>query len=517
MGLKSDVFMDKERMKILLVEHDTGSRRFVEDLLAEYLQPIEFVVETAVSLSTAIKCLNNNTYDIALIDIKLPDCTWEEMLRKVIEIEPNIPIVALTELQDEEKGFLAIRNGATDFLVKSQFSEESLVHTIRCALERKSIEGKMKYAAQQWRTTFDSISDMVSIHDTNFKIVRVNKAFAEAFHTEPKKIIGKSCYEVLHNKKQPCSTCPHRLTLKTKKAQASDFFEPNMGIHLGVSTFPIFDEEDKTIGVVHIAKDISVRKLAEENLRKANEKLKEYNELKDEFIATVSHELRTPLSIIQSAITLVLDEIMGKIVDEQRETLTMALDGAKWLTEIITSLLNLSKIETGNMVLQKKIVNISTIIEEVVSEYKPLAQEKVLSLDYALPEYNIDICLDPDKIRECLGHLVSNSIKFTPEGGAIRVTCTKKEEEVQFGVQDSGVGISKNDLMRLFDKFTQFNRKAGSGANGTGLGLAITKKLVEMHDGRINVESEVDQGTTFTVSLPLTSIIEKNAVVCQME
>jgi two-component system phosphate regulon sensor histidine kinase PhoR len=157
------------------------------------------------------------------------------------------------------------------------------------------------------------------------------------------------------------------------------------------------------------------------------------------------------------------------------------------------------------MDLQKMVVDICELIEDTVSEYKPLAQEKALSLNCELPEQNIDICLDHDKIRQVLINLISNSIKFTPEGGQIRVACTRKDEEVQFSVQDSGVGIAKEDMRRLFDKFTQFNRKPGSEEKGTGLGLAIVKKLVEMHNGRIDVESAIDQGTTFTISLPLTS------------
>jgi len=500
--------MGKKPIKILLVENDTNDRRSIEELLVRSPLPFEFIVENAVSLSVATDCLSNGEYDIALVNIGLPDSRWEEILMRMIDIDPNIPIVVLTGSDDEEMGLLAIKKGATDYLVKSQLSEQSLVRMIRRALAHKSIEGKMKYAAQQWRTTFDSISDMVSVHDTNFKIVRVNKAYANAFHTEPKEIIGKTCYEIFHNTKQPCSNCPYMLTLKTKSSQTSEFFEPKLGIHLDVSTSAVFDEKGKITGVVHIAKDISDRKLAEESLIKANEKLKEYNELKDEFVSIISHELRTPLSIIQSSITLILDGITGEVADEQREILTMALDGSKWLTEIITSLLNLSRIETGKIKLQKEIVDICTIIKETVSEYKHLAQEKVLSLDYMLPEYNIDICLDPDRIRECLVNLISNSIKFTQEGGQIRVTCTKMDNEVQVGIQDSGVGISEKDMTRLFDKFAQFNRKAGSGDNGTGLGLSITKKLVEMHGGRINVESEIDKGATFTVSLPLTSITE---------
>lgn len=252
-------------------------------------------------------------------------------------------------------------------------------------------------------------------------------------------------------------------------------------------------------------RDITKRKQTEETLKEANEKLIEYNQLKDEFVSTASHELRTPLSIIMGAIRLILDEIPGKIVTEQKDILTTAMENVKRLGRIVDSLLTISKIESGKLDLQKTVVNICELIKGTISQYKPLAQKKTISLDCEVPEQGIDICLDPDRIKEILINLISNSVKFTQEGGWIKVTCSKQNQEVQIRVQDSGVGIAEKDIPRLFDKFTQFGRKSGPGEKGTGLGLAIAKNLVEMQGGNIEVESEVGKGTTFTISLPLTT------------
>jgi PAS domain S-box-containing protein len=346
---------------------------------------------------------------------------------------------------------------------------------------------------------------MISIHDKNFKITRVNKAFANAFKKEPKELVGKICYELYHGAKQPCQDCPHIQSLKTKEPSTLELFEPCLGIHLGISTSPVLDENGKVTSSVHIAKDITERKLAEEKLKKANEKLKEYNQLKDEFVSTASHELRTPLSIIMGAIRLTLDEIPGKIVEEQRDVLATAMENVQRLGRIVDSLLSISKIESGKLDLQKTVINICELIKDTVSNYEPLAQEKGIRLGCEFPQESVDICLDPDKTKEVLINLISNSLKFTPEGGWVKVICTKQDGEVLVSVQDSGVGIAKEDIPKLFDKFTQFGRKAGPGEKGTGLGLAIAKKLIEMHGGKIEVESEVNQGTTFTISLPLTT------------
>lgn len=192
-------------------------------------------------------------------------------------------------------------------------------------------------------------------------------------------------------------------------------------------------------------------------------------------------------------------------MEEQKEILDTAMENVKRLGRIIDSLLNISRIESGKINLQKTVVNICGLIKETVSEYKNLAEEKDISLDYKVPQRSIDICLDLDKTKEVLINLISNSIKFTQEGGWIKITCSEKDQEVKICVQDSGIGIAKEDIPKLFDKFTQFGRKNGPGEKGTGLGLAIAKKLVEMHGGKIEVESKVDKGTTFTISLPLTT------------
>ena len=381
--------------------------------------------------------------------------------------------------------------------------QSSCLVLLRDVTERKLAEERKIQAAQQWRTAFDSITEMISIHDKNFKITKVNKALANAYGIEPKELIGKTCYKVFHGAKQPCQNCPHVHSLKTREPAALELFEPRLGIHLGISTSPIFDENGEVTSSVHIAKDITERKLAEEKLRKANEKLKEYNQLKDEFVSTASHELRTPLSIIMGAIRLVLDEIPGEIVAEQRDVLAMAMESVKRLSRIVNSLLTISKIESGKLDLQKTAVNICELIKNTVSDFESLAKEKGIRIDCEIPEHSVEICLDPDKTKEVLINLISNSIKFTPEGGWIKVICTEQDKEILVSVQDSGVGIAEENIPKLFDKFTQFDRKAGSGEKGTGLGLAIVKKLVEMHGGRIEVESEVNKGTIFTFSLPL--------------
>jgi len=499
---QTQVLADMKLIRVLLVEDDEIDILSAKRILANCSQSIKFDIESATTLSEAVEYVGSREYDVVLLDLGLPDCSGIETVQKVSQANPHVSIVALTGLDDEQTGLLAIQNGATDYLTKSMQLDNILVRTILYALERKEAEEKVKRAAHEWRTTFDSISDMISIHDKEHKIVRVNMALARFFKKEPKELIGKHCYELFHNIKKPHSDCPHVQTLKTREPATLEFFEPSIGIHVGVSTSPVFDEKGEVMGSVHLIKNITERKLAEEKLIKANEKLEEYNKLKAEFVSTASHELRTPLSIIMGAIKLVLDEIPGEIVPEQREILSEAMENVQRLNNTVSSLLNISKIESGKMDWKAESVDICGLVSDTVSNCKGLAREKGISLDYETSQRSVEILVDPDKIKQVLINLISNSLKFTPQGGWVKVSCAEEDGEILVSVEDCGVGIAQEDIPKLFDKFTQFGRKAGPGEKGTGLGLAISRKIVELANGRILVESELGKGSKFTFTLP---------------
>jgi len=223
--------------------------------------------------------------------------------------------------------------------------------------------------------------------------------------------------------------------------------------------------------------------------------------IKDEFIATVSHEMRTPLSITKEALSLVLDGVQGEINEEQNRTLTIGKNNIDRLARIINSLLDISKIEAGEVELKKARVDVARTIRMVVSSFGSRAKEKNLELRIKYPREEIYIYADEDRIIQVLSNLVDNAIKFTSEG-FIEISVQENENIVEYTVADTGIGISKEDLPNVFDKFKQFGRKEGPGEKGTGLGLSIVKSIVELHKGKIRVESEVGKGTRFIFPLP---------------
>lgn len=250
---------------------------------------------------------------------------------------------------------------------------------------------------------------------------------------------------------------------------------------------------EKIIGAVEVFRDITHEK--------------EIDAAKAEFISTVSHELRTPLAITIEAIGVVVDEIMGKITEKQREALLVAQDNLHRLTTIINQMLDIAKIESGKMEIYKRMVDMVGLVQKTVDIFKTKIEKKGLQLRILSPKKMI-ICADSDKISQVLINLISNSIKFT-NTGSIKVSIKELSDNIQCSVSDTGIGIAKKDLPFAFSKFQQFERKIGPKEKGTGLGLAICKAIVTLHEGTIWIESEKGKGTSVTFTLPKRSK-EKN-------
>jgi len=246
-----------------------------------------------------------------------------------------------------------------------------------------------------------------------------------------------------------------------------------------------------------------------EDLAETNEKLKELDKLKSDFVSTVSHELRTPLTIIKEGISIILDGLYGTINDDQKKLLETSKSNVDRLARIINDLLDISKIEAHKLELRKEKIDICETTRKVVGEMHAHAQESNVDLVITCSPNSINVLVDPDKLEEILINLLSNAVKFTPKGGKIKVEVVEVDGFAQISVFDTGRGISKKDQEKLFEKFQQFGRVAGPGIKGTGLGLSIVKGLVELHGGKIWVESAINKGTKFIFTIPKISEVKK--------
>ena len=254
---------------------------------------------------------------------------------------------------------------------------------------------------------------------------------------------------------------------------------------------------------VAFLRDITARKDTELAITDLNLKLEVANQHKSDFLANMSHELRTPLNAILGFSELMLDDANGKIDPSTRQRFVGQINaGGRHLLGLINDILDLSKVEAGRMVLRRETVSLTHVVSQVVETIQPIAAKKKILVTMNLGSDG-ELQADPGKLRQMLLNLVSNAIKFTPEGGTVTIAAQRHAEGVEISVSDTGVGIAASDLNRLFTEFQQLDAGAGRRYEGTGLGLALTKRLAVLHGGDVRVTSEIGKGSVFTIDLPL--------------
>ena len=252
-----------------------------------------------------------------------------------------------------------------------------------------------------------------------------------------------------------------------------------------------------------------------EELEKINRELQYANQLKGRFIANMSHELRTPLNSILGFSNVLLDRTFGDLTEHQERYIKNIYSSGRHLLELINNVLDIAKIESGKSEMLYETFPVDEVLSEVINTMKSLAENKFIEIVVSMGEGISSITGDRVKLKQILYNLLSNAIKFTPEGGKVKVTVDKEEHldtgsiqglgYLQFAVQDTGIGISAEDKERIFDEFEQASTSLSKKYGGVGLGLALTKKLVELHGGKITVETNLGEGSTFIFFIPVTS------------
>ena len=251
------------------------------------------------------------------------------------------------------------------------------------------------------------------------------------------------------------------------------------------------------------------RKVAQRtrDLAVANERLQELDRLKSDFVSNVSHELRTPLTAIKGAVDLVLREVTGPLTEKQTHYLTRVRSNTQHLAGLINDLLDLSKIESGKTEMKSGRVSLVGLVHEAVETLRPVAAEKIITVEATISEPSILVWADRDKINQVLMNLVGNAIKFTPAHGRVRLSAFRNGNgSIQVSVSDTGPGIPPNEKEKIFDKFYQIAQAGDVKPKGTGLGLAICRALVELHGGKIWVEPEPSGGSIFYFTLPAAMV-----------
>ncbi|TMF60049.1 MAG: hypothetical protein E6I20_14630, partial [Chloroflexi bacterium] len=223
---------------------------------------------------------------------------------------------------------------------------------------------------------------------------------------------------------------------------------------------------------------------------------------KSEFLANMSHELRTPLNAIIGFSEVMLERMFGELNERQEEYLKDILSSGRHLLTLINDILDLSKIEAGKMELERGSFSLRTALENGVTMIRERASRHEIALSLALGEGLDAVSGDERKVKQIVYNLLSNAVKFTPDGGRVDVSAEQANGAVQVTVRDTGIGIAPEDQQRIFEEFSQVGRDPERSREGTGLGLTLSKRYVELHGGKIWVESAPGQGSAFSFTLP---------------
>lgn len=502
--------------------------------------------------------LTANAYDLILWGFDILDCEGMHLIDAIQAKAPGVPIIIIIPWSCEAAAIQALRRGAVDYIIKTPWYAERLPFTIRAVIERQRLQTKhqhteeslqkthvelqritqditeQKQAAQTLRESeakFRTLSEtlpvaifIAQVVPHGLRIRYVNPAAEAITGYTREELLSLRAWDRIYPDSQKLfnqrlwscfsgDQVPARYELKIVNKYGQDRW-----IVLSIASIE-FEGQPAILGT---ALDITERKQAEAALQEerallarrvterttdlsaANAELTRAAHLKDEFLASMSHELRTPLNAILGIAEALQEEIYGPLNPKQHDSLRHVEESGHHLLSLINDILDLSKIGAGKMVLEMGPVSVADVCNASIRLVKQEVHKKQLKLSASFDEQVTTIYADGRRLKQILVNLLSNAVKFTPEGGTIGINVLgdRTHNVIHITVWDTGIGISQDDIKRLFQPFVQLDGRLSKVHGGTGLGLALVYRMVEMHGGSVSVESVLEKGSRFTVSLP---------------
>lgn len=456
-------------------------------------------------LEDAIDLCQDVPFDVVLLDLGLPDSDGLDTVIEFHQAEPDIPIVVLTGSNDEELALQALSQGAQDYLVKDQITSQLLIRAIRYAIERGELFKQLKDSERRFRGIFDQTFEFMALLTPDGTIVEINQTALELSGTKPEDFVGLLLWE---SKGWNCSPKTQEcLKIAIADAAIGQFFRSEFEVSdafdrrvwIDFSLKPLTDEKGKAILLIAEGRDISDRKRAEAEILKNLEKERELNQLKTSFISMVSHEFRTPLTAI-AIYAEMLQTYSNNFNEDTKTQLSEQIHNAiDNMVQLLDEILLISRNEAGKLEYQPVILNLENFCRELVENFQ--LSNSHHQIIFSCQGECTSVEMDEVLLQHIFSNLLSNSIKYSPTGGNIWFDLNCDNGWVTFRVIDQGIGIPLPDQKHLFQTFQRGSNVAS--IQGTGLGLTIVKNCVDLHGGKIQIESQVGRGTIVTVMLPL--------------
>lgn len=417
----------------------------------------------------------------------------------VMEAEMAAPLVSKNVLY----GVITLKR-AMPFNSEELRLVRNLSHMAAAALENVVLFQKVRTDQEQLRAILTSSSDGIALLGVNACFIEVNPAFGRLFGIEPEQVAGMECMELLGCQEEGGHVCCSELCMVHRALQQEEplpYVELDLTIQgvihsVGLSITPVVTPQQPLC--LMMARDVTA--------------IREATRMKANFVSMITHELRSPLNAINGYLDLVLTGVAGEINDQMREFLRRARSGSENLYALIEDLLLISRADAGQWRLSREIISLQDIIEEAVEEMELTASDSEIEIAIEDVETLPQLYADQIRLQQVLRNLLSNALRFTPSGGHITITGhvapnsfagidVEHTHVLVLSVSDTGYGIAPEFQESIFERFYQVPNTT-VGRKGQGLGLAIVKMIVELHGGKVLVESEPDKGSTFTCILP---------------
>ncbi len=483
---------DTEKPRILVVDDEPRIR----DACQMVLEEMGFEVALAPDGSQGLARIKERHFDIILVDLMMPVLSGFDVLSEVREQHPDTVVIVITGYATVEHSVEAMRKGAFDFIPKP-FTPDQLRAVVSKSIKYTRALQDITDTKSRLRVMVNRLMDGVLTTDNEQKIVLANPAFLHMIGYYGEDVLGRRVAEVVQNEtlagmiEQALAMPPDTFTeiVQELSFTGKDGQEERI---LSGRCAPFRGRTGLNLGTITVLHDITA--------------IKKMDQMKSDFVSMVSHEIRSPMNSLLMQMKVILDGLAGEVTDKQREILERASGKIHNLTNLVSELLDLARIESGLVTQEKEAIQIGTLLKEQIAFHQAAAQAKNIHLHLEEIPTLPAILANPQGMDEVFTNLITNAIKYSPNGGSISLSASLQNDYVAVTIRDTGFGIPEEDLEEIFTRFYRVKDSNTREIHGTGLGLAIVKSIVNAHHGSIKVESKLGQGTAFTVFLPHAEI-----------
>lgn len=504
-------FLDGKARKIYLKEDGlvaTAVRKGEIVYVPDVAQDPRYVPDSTYTQSEMVIPLRAYNTIIGAIDLQSPHTNgFDERARRIITVFAENAGLALETVRLYDK----LRYHAQE--LERQISE------------RQRAERALRASEQRYKQLVENATDMIYRTDASGNCTYANPVTIRTLgYSSEQELIGRHYTDFIHPDYQAALIQGYNQQQVEKIDNT--YFEfialdkDDNEIWLGQNV-QLISEHGQVLGYQALARDITKRRITEEALRARSQELNATNaklakalRAKDEFLANMSHELRTPLNAILGKAEILLEGIHGEMAEKQRQSVQVIGDSGNHLLELINDILDMAKIEAGKIQLDIQTVSLVSVCESSLQFVRQMAHKKQIRLQANI-DHSLKTCQsDERRLKQILINLLSNAVKFTATGGEVglNVMHDPDREALQFQVWDTGIGISSEDMEKLFKPFVQLDSSLARSHEGTGLGLSLVYRLTEMHGGSVSLDSQVGVGSCFTVTLPQNQQLDSAAL-----